>query len=405
MQYIFNTLKISKKSRTSAISNTDSFIRDMKYENEKLKHASESLKLLGDTYKELENIRHDNAINRGRDAAVSQLYDMSEVFNEYSRETHKRIDIPKKTYAHLISILHKRNVYAENINFTKKRKKYYEITMDVKLQKNACVTSKELADIISHVFNKKFVPDDASRRVINKELNRYIFIEETPYKTVCGVSRCGKIENDVSGDNFSLCTPDNVRTVMCLCDGMGSGRRASFESEIMVELLERFLEAGFMEITAIKMINLAYATENYTGHPVTMDMAVIDKYSGNMKMIKMGAAPTFIKRATTKEIEIISSTSMPAGVFEVADIEEYTTNLNDGDMVIMISDGILDAINSNNKEEYLEGMISALNIKNPQIFAERLLLGVTNTSNAIKDDMTIIVTGIWSKSCKNLILA
>lgn len=74
-------------------------------------------------------------------------------------------------------------------------------------------------------------------------------------------------------------------------------------------------------------------------------------------------------------------------------------------MVIMISDGILDAIKSNNKEEYLEGMISALNIKNPQIFAERLLLGVTNTSDAIKDDMTIIVTGIWSKSCKNLILA
>ncbi len=402
MKYIFNTLRKNKTSTT--LKNMDSFLRDMDYENEKLKHASESLKVLGDTYKELENIRSDTKINRGRDAAVSQLYDMSEVFGEYSKEAHKKIEIPKKNYTYLMNVLHKRNIYAENINFIKKRKKYYEITMDVKLQKNVCITSKELADIISRTFGKKFVPDDASRRVINKELNRYIFIEETPYKAVCGVARCGKDKSEISGDNFSVCTPDNVRTVMCLCDGMGSGKRANFESEIMVELLERFLEAGFMEVTAIKMINLAYATENYKGNPVTMDVSVIDKYNGNMKMIKMGAAPTFIKRADTSKIEIISSTSLPAGVFEVPDIEEYSIQLNDGDMVIMISDGILDAISSDNKEEYLEGMISAMNIKNPKIFAEKLLSGVICDDNSIKDDMTIIVTGIWSKSCKNLIL-
>ena len=105
------------------------------------------------------------------------------------------------------------------------------------------------------------------------------------------------------------------------------------------------MEAGFMETTAIKMINLAFATENYNARPLTMDVAVIDRYNGQMKLIKLGAAPTFIKRANTKNVEIVYSSSMPAGVFERADIEDM-----------------------------------------------------------IKDDMTIITTGIWSRDTKNLIL-
>ena len=95
---------------------------------------------------------------------------------------------------------------------------------------------------------------------------------------------------------------------------------------------------------------------------------------------------------------------MPAGVFERADIEETSTSLSDGDMVIMVSDGIIDAIKSDNKEEYLQGMIAAMEVSNPKIFADRLLRGVTLNSDMIKDDMTIITTGIWNRDTKNLIL-
>ncbi len=377
---------------------------DRKFENERLRHAGESLKVLGDTYRELDMLRKDAKISRGRDAAVSQLYDMSDVFNEYSGARCEKVTISGKKYTRLTLAMHRRGISADNITLVKKRDKYYEVSLNAKIVKTSCATAKELADIISVCLERRFIPDEASRHVINREFNRYVFIEEAPYRTIHGVARCKKSESDVSGDNFSVCTPDSIRTVMCLSDGMGSGRIANCESEIMIELMERFMEAGFMETTAIKMINLAFATENYNARPLTMDVAVIDRYNGQMKLIKLGAAPTFIKRANTKDVEIVYSSSMPAGVFERADIEETSTSLSDGDMVIMVSDGIIDAIKSDNKEEYLQGMIAAMEVSNPKIFADRLLRGVTLNSDMIKDDMTIITTGIWSRDTKNLIL-
>ena len=44
---------------------------------------------------------------------------------------------------------------------------------------------------------------------------------------------------------------------MCLSDGMGSGMEACRESEEVVELLEQFLESGFSQETAAKMVNSA----------------------------------------------------------------------------------------------------------------------------------------------------
>jgi len=44
---------------------------------------------------------------------------------------------------------------------------------------------------------------------------------------------------------------------MCLSDGMGSGMEACRESEKVVELLEQFMESGFSQETAAKMVNSA----------------------------------------------------------------------------------------------------------------------------------------------------
>ena len=90
-------------------------------------------------------------------------------------------------------------------------------------------------------------------------------------------------------------------------------------------------------------------TGNQWQEPAAVDMALIDQYSGTCQFLKLGAACTYIKRGNW--VECIKSTSLPMGVFQEVDMETITKKLYDGDFVIMVSDGIVDALDEPDKEE------------------------------------------------------
>lgn len=88
------------------------------------------------------------------------------------------------------------------------------------------------------------------------------------------------------------------RFVMCLSDGMGSGMEACKESETVVELLEQFMESGFSQETAAKMVNSALVLKGQDGMFSTVDICAVDLYTGICNFLKAGAASTFIKEIT-----------------------------------------------------------------------------------------------------------
>ena len=95
---------------------------------------------------------------------------------------------------------------------------------------------------------------------------------------------------------------------MCLSDGMGSGMDACRESEIVVELLEQFLESGFSQETAARMVNSALVLNGREGMFSTVDICAVDLYTGICEFLKAGAAATFIRR--DHWVEAISSESL-----------------------------------------------------------------------------------------------
>ena len=89
---------------------------------------------------------------------------------------------------------------------------------------------------------------------------------------------------------------------------------------------------------------------------------------------------------------------MPVGVREQTEIDAIRKKFYHGDMVIMVSDGVLDAILFENKEECLKELILEIDTTNPQEMAEELLTRVQEISkNQMRDDASILVLGIWRK--------
>lgn len=104
---------------------------------------------------------------------------------------------------------------------------------------------------------------------------------------------------------------------------------------------------------------------------------------------------TFIKRRD--EVECIKSTSLPIGVVSKLELEKHVCELEDGDLVIMVTDGVLDALPSGEQELLMKMMIEGTTKTNPKELSQHILEQVLNCSGELPlDDMTVLVVGIWS---------
>ena len=182
--------------------------------------------------------------------------------------------------------------------------------------------------------------------------------------------------------------------IIALSDGMGSGEKACGDSERVIELLERFLEAGFSKSMAVEMINSTLVVRAEEQNMSTLDICDIDLYDGTVEFLKAGASYTFIKR--DDYVEPVFSAALPLGIFYQMDTEIQTRRLQEGDYIIMLSDGVLDSITEEEKVQLMRGFISKMNITGPQELANRILqFAIGQSGGQIRDDMTVLVAGIW----------
>ena len=183
--------------------------------------------------------------------------------------------------------------------------------------------------------------------------------------------------------------------MLALSDGMGSGLRAAKESKTTINLLENFFEAGFNKEIALKTINSILMLRSSDEMFSTIDLTIFDKYSGEAEFIKIGAVSTFIK--TQGKVDVIESSSLPIGILEEINIGVKKRKLQDGDIIVMLTDGALD---SNylvvDKEKWFMDELMKASSRNPQRIAEILFEKVRKVSkNNLRDDTTILVGKIW----------
>jgi stage II sporulation protein E len=100
----------------------------------------------------------------------------------------------------------------------------------------------------------------------------------------------------------------------------------------------------------------------------------------------------------SKEVEVINSSALPVGIINHMDYETVSRKLSDGDFIIMVTDGVVDCIPGDEKEQFLEEFISELHMNNPQEIANAVLNQALELNQWVpKDDMTVLAAGFWKK--------
>lgn len=196
--------------------------------------------------------------------------------------------------------------------------------------------------------------------------------------------------SQISGDSFAYAgRADKYYTV--LCDGLGSGEEAYNESNAAVELLSKFLYTDFTEEQILKTLNTLLMLKLGDERYVTFDFSIIDYSSRQIRFYKAGAAPTYI--ISKDNVEKISAKSLPMGILDNFEYSSFKKKTDMGDIIIMISDGIIDSIGLDEKKS-LDKFMETVKNKDPQTIANSILSYALRGQDKIMDDMTVLVTKI-----------
>ncbi len=211
------------------------------------------------------------------------------------------------------------------------------------------------------------------------------------YECKTGVASAAKGGGFISGDSYCYMNLGTGKYAVAISDGMGNGQRAQAESSAALKLIRRLLQAGMNEETAVETVNSILSLRSADEMFATIDLAMVDLNSAVGRFMKIGSTPGFVKRG--KEILMISAANPPIGILDEIDIEPIEMPLCPGDIVIMFTDGIYDAPrHAVNKDALMKRLISEIQTKDPQDFADCLLEKVVRYHHGeIKDDMTVVV--------------
>lgn len=196
--------------------------------------------------------------------------------------------------------------------------------------------------------------------------------------------------SEVSGDSFAYAGRAD-RYYAVLCDGIGSGEEAYNESNGAVDLLSKFLYTDFSEEQILRTLNSILMIKLGDERFVTFDFNIIDYGSREIRLYKAGAAPTYI--ISGKNVDKISGKSLPLGILDNFEYSSFKKKIEIGDMIIMVSDGIIDSIGLDEKKS-LDKYIELIVNKDPQTIANSILSYALRGQDTVIDDMTVLVTKI-----------
>lgn len=268
------------------------------------------------------------------------------------------------------------------------------VVLTMSTERRAGVSVEEVTDMISVLLNRRLQPAVTGPYVVDQIPHSFVLEQEARFLALTGFSRAIEEGETVSGDNYAVLEAERGRLTVMLSDGTGSGEQAGKDSGQVLDLMEKFLEAGYGTDAAIGMVNTAlFVTGGDNNHP-TLDVCEIDLYSGRCELRKIGGAATFFKKE--ERVELLTEGSLPLGIFQQTKAEPICRTMEDGSYLFLVSDGIIDAFGEQEYEHAVSGIIADMKEQNPGEMADRLLRAALIAAQGhIRDDMTVGVIGIW----------
>ena len=187
---------------------------------------------------------------------------------------------------------------------------------------------------------------------------------------------------EVGGDFYDFYLVDERHLMITIADVSGKGVPAALFMMIAKTILKNFAltSAGTDDVgSLVTNTNAQLCEGNDAMMFVTAFVALIDLKTGRMTYVNGGHNPPMLYRASTDRFEYLqtSARNYALGLMDDGEFEQETIELSKGDMILLYTDGVTEALNESEElfgEERLEECLNRLNAK--KISVEEILTEV-----------------------------
>ena len=389
------TSKIERQKREQTIQVTDLC-------RQKLLGYAESFRELAKSFdgqfegngEDRQSILEERRIWENRRVICDNLSEVAQIMTKVAKEEFRYQPMEGRNQRIIIRALREEGIKVDNLCYIPDDNGQQTVGMTMYTMRKGGRLASEVADMLSVLLNRQMQVSAVSPYLVDQKNRSFVFVDQARYIALTGFAKAVRENELISGDNYAFLESEKGKLTILLSDGTGSGEKASRDSERVLDLMEKMLEAGYGTEPAVSLINSAlFAKGEDSNHP-TIDICNLDLYQGKCEFVKVGGAVSFLKRG--EKVEQIAVGNLPLGIFQNVQIQKIDRKLRDGDYIIMMSDGVLDAFVEDIGEEAFMDAIGGLTEQNPEEIAEKLLhLALRFSEGHIYDDMTIIVAGVW----------
>jgi sigma-B regulation protein RsbU (phosphoserine phosphatase) len=206
---------------------------------------------------------------------------------------------------------------------------------------------------------------------------------------------------EVGGDFFDVLPlqvipMSNNRTAIMIADVSGKGVPAALFmalSRIVVHVTATWFKKP---AEVISFANPIIANNSKTGMFVTLFYGIVDNETRSLSYVNAGHNPPIVLRKDSNEMEELELTGMAVGAFDSAEYEQREIPLHAGDILVLYTDGITEAINDNQEMFDIPRLIDTVK-KNRERPSDEIVDSVISAVTAFSgsqpqfDDITLMV--------------
>lgn len=200
---------------------------------------------------------------------------------------------------------------------------------------------------------------------------------------------------EIGGDYYDFIERKDGRLIIALGDVSGKGTAAALLMSSLHAAIHAQAAAHRSAIETIKAVN-QYLAENIPSNRfITLFYAELDPLASTLSFINAGHNPPLIVH-TAGTVEQLASGGLPLGINPNAEFREGRTQLYPGDVLVIYSDGVSEAMNPDN-EEFGTARLCEVVSRNLELTAagirDRIESALTKFAQGTRaaDDITLVI--------------
>ena len=399
---LFNVLTkkqtIDRKDLLDTFAKFNSFIvgfEDTEISEYLEKNIEEAITCINNAYKiSKSNFVLQKKLSENKKSMSTQIKEVSKVISNMAEDIKKDIQVDnkfRKQKQEILALVSQLSIQLEDIRIKKEKNGRFHVDIVLATGEFSKSNKEKIQKIVSNVMKEPMLLCN------EQDSNVLSFVAEDKYTINIGMANTIKKGNEVSGDSTLKVRLQDGKYLVAISDGMGSGFEAAKSSILALNMLQKLLSSGFDKDVSIELINSTILNSSEKEIFATLDIVIADLYTGNIEFMKNGACPTFIKN--NKKVSLVKSLTLPTGIIDNVDLSLYDKDIENNDIIVMCSDGILDSnVEYKNKELWVKYLLEDIEAKDPQKIADLILNeAIDNNYGIAKDDMSVIVCKFTKK--------